>query len=355
MNVFISATPEVNNEELFDVFNILSYVSGPLIFKNLPIVDYDTLDSILEFEDSFEELRTLSFDKLFDVCKAVRLYYLHSHGIKKDDFVVVLTSIKNENNWFSAFKGKNVFIDINDWEQYTGKNQKYGIAYQVVENIFQSLIELNIELGEVESEPNVHWHSIGCINDMCQDKRDIILKLRTADICDSCQNRFLEKGNSIEVGDQIQGITEYIRKGLVRKFLEKGDVIPKKIEVKRVGKIYKIFIDGFKNHIDFEAIERALYIFYLKNLEGVSQHDLSKNYNILKEIYFKTRRGGDENTLKNLTAPVDSSFYKTVCELNKSLNNMLGEALAEFYLLKNHENVYKISLEEKYITIDKEL
>jgi hypothetical protein len=355
MKVYLTSTPEVESSEVKEVFDLLTQVVGPIKFKQLPSLSTKEIDAFVELDDSFENVRLLSFDGLFNLCTAYRRFYFQSQGISKDDFVVVLTAIPNEHKWFSAFRGKNIFININDWESFTGKNQKFGIAYQVMENIFQSLLNLNIELGEVESEPNIHWHPIGCINDMCQNKRDIILKLRTADICESCQERFINSGNSIELGAHIQGEIENIRKGIVSKFLEKGDVIPKKIEVRKVGKIYKVFIEGFNVHVDFEAIARALYIFYLKNLDGVSQHDLVKNYNELKNIYFKSRRGGDETTLKNLIAVHDSSFYSTVSEINRNLNKMLGEALVEFYLLKKHNNLYKISLESKYIIVDKEL
>lgn len=356
MKVYITSTPEISKEELNEVFTLLTEVNGPIKFKLLPSMSYDSIDSAIDRGDSFEDVRTLSFDGLFEVCKIYRNYYSHSEGITKEDFCVVLTSIKNEHNWFSAFRGKNIFVDINDWEEYTGKSQKFGIAYQVMENIFQSLMNLKIEIGEVESEPNIHWNSIGCINDMCQDKKDVILKLRTADICDSCQEKFIETGNSIELGSQIQGIIENIRKGLVRNFLAKGDVKPKKIEVKKAGNVYKVFIEGFNNPVEFEAIARTLYVFYLKNLEGVNQYDLKKSFDELKDLYFKIRRGGDEKTLKNLVTIGDgSSFYSTVSEVNKALNSILGEALVEFYLLKKVDEVYKISIKEEYISIDKEL
>lgn len=356
MKVFISSTPEVEKSVVDEVFELLSKVPGPIEFLQLLSLSDEILEEFVNISLPINKRSSLTFDELFEICSAYRRYYLHSESITKNDFVVILTSAPNEHLWYSAFNSKNIFIDINDWEKYTGKNPKFGIAYQVMENIFQSLMNLNIKLGEVESEPNVHWHSIGCINDMCQDKSNIILKLRTADICDSCQERFINSGNSLEIGVHIQGEIENIRKGIVRKFLEKGDVRPKNIEVRKAGKIYKVYVEGFNNPLDFEAISRTLYVFFLKNLEGVNQYDLNKNYDSLKELYFKIRRGGDETTLKNLTAFGDkSSFYSTVSEVNKTLNSTLGEALVEFYLVKKVNDVYKISIDKDYINIDKEL
>ncbi|MHA8097790.1 hypothetical protein VR479_00680 [Aquirufa aurantiipilula] len=356
MKVYVTSTPEVEKNEVDAVVDLLSSVAGPIKFKQLPSMSYEAINTFVELDESFENIRTMSFDGLFELCKTYRRYYLQSEGITKDDYVVILTSIRNEHKWFSSFRGNDIFVDINDWEDYTGKNPMYGIAYQVLENIFQSLMKLNIQLGEVESEPNVHWTSIGCINDMCQNKKDIILKLRTGDICDSCQNRFLDAGNSIEIGTQIQSNIENIRKGLVRKFTEKGDISPKKIEVRKDGKVYKVFIEGVEKPISFEALARTLYVFYLKNLDGVNQYDLKNNYGQLKDLYFKIRRGGDEATLENLIViGGNSTFYKEVNYINKALNEALGEVLVEFYLLQKVDNVYKISLGEEYISIDKEL
>ncbi len=55
-------------------------------------------------------------------------------------------------------------------------DSKFGIAYQCIENIFQSLIDLNIE--NTDLEPNIHKTSIGCINDYCENKPEILMKLQ---------------------------------------------------------------------------------------------------------------------------------------------------------------------------------
>ena len=38
----------------------------------------------------------------------------------------------------------------------------------------------------------VHEEAEGCVNDLCQSKKKIILKLRTADICDLCIKKIQE-------------------------------------------------------------------------------------------------------------------------------------------------------------------
>jgi hypothetical protein len=105
---------------------------------------------------------------------------------------------------------RNIFVSTIEWthDDIIETNKvEYPIAYQILENIFQYLISEDfndyIQLG--------HEPAIGCINDMCgNNKRDIIFKLRTADICKDCQ-RIAEEKLETAVFDQIIEILENIR------------------------------------------------------------------------------------------------------------------------------------------------
>jgi hypothetical protein len=356
MKVYISATPGVDQNELNDVVELLSKVNGTIQFKELPILEYEVINDFLEWEKPLEkESEELSFDDLFELCKTYRRYYLNSKGISKSDYVVVLTNITNENSWFSSFREKNIFIDVNGWEDYTGKDPKYGIAYQVVENIFQSILNINVEIGEVESEPNIHWKPEGCINDMCVDKKDIILKLRTAEICDNCITRLENEGADVEIAIQIQDIIGEIRKGLVTHIKDRLKPKARPLEVRKNGRKFEIYIEGIKEPISFEAIHRALYIFFLKNIEGVNQYDLIRHRGELSEIYFKIRSGGTMDVINRVSDPKSETFIKTKCELNKKIIIALGEALSVYYVLNKEEELYKIALENDLISIDNSL
>lgn len=355
MKVYISATPDVEAIILKSVLDLLSTVKGTIQFKELPILKYEEIEDFLEWGKTLDSYGSLSFDELFDVCKTYRRFYMNLEQITKSDYIVVLTSIPNKNKWFSSFRDKNIFIDTNGWENYTGKDPKYGIAFQVVENIFQSILNINVEIGEVESESNIHWISEGCINDMCQNKNEIILKLRTAEICNKCIDRLEKEGADVEIAIQIQDIIGEIRKGLVTHIKDRLKPKARPIEVKKNGRKFEIYIDGINEPISFEAIHRALYIFFLKNIEGVNQYDLIRYRNELSEIYFKIRSGGTEDVINRLSDPKSETFIKTKCELNKKLVNTLGEALSVYYVLDKEDELFKIALENDLITIDNSL
>ena len=117
MKIYLSSTPEVELEEVNEVFELLSQIVGPLEFKLLPSLSTNEIDAFVEMDDSFENVRILSFDGLFNICTAYRRYYFQSQGITKEDFVVILTAIPNEQKWFSVFLG-----DCPGWFWWPRKN-----------------------------------------------------------------------------------------------------------------------------------------------------------------------------------------------------------------------------------------
>lgn len=132
--------------------------------------------------------------------------------INESDFLIFITISRDEENWFSAcFEewNKNIFVNASDWiddHYFKSSNIEYPIAHQIIENLFQHLQATNYE----EYYKLSHNKSIGCINDMCFNKPDISLKLRTADICNKCM-KIANERIQVDILDQIIEILETIR------------------------------------------------------------------------------------------------------------------------------------------------
>ncbi|MEZ4823162.1 MAG: hypothetical protein R2942_12390 [Ignavibacteria bacterium] len=129
----------------------------------------------------------LSLEELFSLCDSFRKRY----RIRKNDFVVLITNRFNSLNWFSHCNAdKNAFIHAAEWEKfYINAYHKYPVAYQVIENVLEPY-------GSGITGRYNEYVSLSCKrmhNDFCKDKREVILKLRTADICGSCFKRIEEK------------------------------------------------------------------------------------------------------------------------------------------------------------------
>ena len=142
MNVYLTSTPEFPTDTLNEVALILGKITGELEFI---LENPMTEQQVQLFNPNLAEIELIegiSFNELFGLCGAYRAI----KEIPADAYVVLITSIENSRNWFSAFNGRNIFVHGVDWEYYTQRDAKFGIAYQVLENIFQSFIELDIEV-----------------------------------------------------------------------------------------------------------------------------------------------------------------------------------------------------------------
>jgi hypothetical protein len=346
MNVYITSTPEFSTEVLTEVALILGRTPGELefILGEPGTVDQYSLSN--PKMNSIETIESLRFDEFFGLCNTYRII----EKIPTDVYVVLVTSIKNHKDWFSAFNEKNIFIHGLEWEYYTKKDAKYGISYQIVENIFQSQMELNID--DVDNEPNIHMESIGCINDMCMNKTNVMLKLRTADICESCINRAEEKKVNPLILEHISRITRNLIEEFVNSYRIKSMVKPDSVYIdsKRAVKIGK-------RNVKLDPLNTVLFIFFLKNLQGVETKLLFKHEDALYKIYKEIRDNPDERSIKKLVKPVGGTLETVRSRLNAALVNQLGPKLAEYYILvkveiKDDFNKIKINLEEGYITIE---
>jgi hypothetical protein len=58
--------------------------------------------------------------------------------LQKEDFVILLTEVANEKNWFSALDPDNLyngFVHTDDWEHYIDCQPQFPIAYEVIAQI----------------------------------------------------------------------------------------------------------------------------------------------------------------------------------------------------------------------------
>src|SRR4028119_1113717 len=119
MRVHILRNEEVSEELYRDILLFLQSFTGPVIFKAagslMPYHDEDLALEDLDEEKFFKKLQvdedcyfetsmipeqrlTISWNELFERCNQ----YRQSNNINHDDFVLLLTDIADENNWFSA-------------------------------------------------------------------------------------------------------------------------------------------------------------------------------------------------------------------------------------------------------------
>jgi hypothetical protein len=356
MKVYITCTLEFSTDKLKEVVALLNNVSGELEFiegKQLTQSQYKRLNG--KFENN-SQISSLNFEEYFDLVQG----YRELREIEDDDFVILISSIKHTGNWFSAFNKKNIFIHGDEWDLISNVDSKFGIAHQCVENIFQSLIDL--DLNNVRAEPNIHMTAIGCINDFCGNKPDILLKLQSANICPSCFKRALDKGLTDYILAHIISILEVIRKEFV---------ISKNFQ--RQTKLDKVIIDDKGNvmigHriIKMDVLPKVMYICFLKNIDGFPTNKLCENKIQFDEIYNIIKKNPDEfainkmccNTIryKDRIERIKPTFETYRSKIRTALKEKLGDTISNYYAVnltedQNKQNIFKVPLTEDQFEVD---
>lgn len=70
---------------------------------------------------------------------------------------------------------------------------------------------LGLNYETLINSPVVHKESIGCINDFCKNKKNVILKLRTGYICDDCIENAIKSNVSPQLLIHLHEILQDIR------------------------------------------------------------------------------------------------------------------------------------------------
>jgi hypothetical protein len=116
---------------------------------------------------------------------------------------------------------------------------------------------------------------------------------------------------------------------------------------------------GARN-ISIDALNKVLFIFFLRNLQGVETKLVTNYQEDLYNIYQEIRFNPDRKIIVRMfdgTRAEKPTFETVRSRLNRALVEQLGGSLAEYYILskvviKDSFNVFKINLEEEHITIE---
>lgn len=275
--------------------------------------------------------------------------------------MVFITDINNTRNYFSAVEGKNIFVNTKIWDDLIDNDKKVSaIAYNIMVNIFQSLLGLSWD--SEENENVIHYENRGCINDFCLEHSSILLKLRTGFICDDCimyaiQHVQLKKETVKQVYEIIGRLREkFSNKDVIRKFFENDVLHISNDGVIRIG----------ETTLNLTPIPKAIFIFFAKYPEGFSSDDfvdicklgpnLNDDMRNLSLQYF----GSLNKIRKSTNNPMmgDGGFNKNRFSYHISCINKIisSEAILnpELYFIKqvrneNHTHVYKLQIDPKYI------
>lgn len=367
MDVYITCTPDFSDKTLDNVISTLNSSQGPINFHSSEISDKELFNDHLE---GFNDKSNLTNNEFFQVCEK----YRRSNKIAKDAYFVLISDKRHSDNWFSAFREKNIFIIGSEWKSFTKKDYKYPIAFQVVECLFQTLCNLKIEekigndwvgLPFDKIDPNIHIERTTCVNGMCEYKSWISDKFIAGYICDSCYERAEQEIEDSLILNHIEGLLKYLRD----EFTRRGNNPERAFLPIKVDENGEIRVGS--QIIEMNAQRTAFYVYFLSSRDGIKTDTIGTKENVLGVYGYYKSLDKISADLGVIAGPLgwlpqikinqlDSSddffdkklskanFERVRTEIKKSLKKVIGPAILKYYMIDNVKiegnRLYKVEL-----------
>lgn len=303
-----------------------------------------------EYCSEMTTLRLLSWKDLFALC----LKHRKKNAIPDQEPIILLTDYGNYPNWFSGYDkdARHFFVHTEQWEWYTGGESRYPISYQIA----SILLKLHMFDSPEKMLSAVHRDSRGCMMDFCEEKREIVLKLRTADICQDCMKIIHDR---------------HIPHALVRYTLDLFDAIRQQLLYRERYRIRsqpsRLQITGWTRRlvltdlgmlpVNLSPLERAVYLLFLAHPEGIRMSEVSDHRNELLDNIRRMSRRDDpqviEQGVDELCRPLSNSLSEKMSRIRRKFIDLLGEDMAEAYIIKGPNGGNKrIDLDRNLVIFD---
>lgn len=334
-----------------NVFDKLSKSAGLIRFiksKDDALIQDDTDDMFGEREEEpMNKYHFLSFSQLYDICEN----YRKKHNIDTNDHVFLLSGANNYQNWFSNMdhERNNYFVQVTEWELFFGT--EIEVSFILCYQVMSWLLKRKLFSSEAEVMAAVHTKAKGCMMDFCQNKRDITLKIRTADLCSDCLNIIKSKDVPFNFLNQVFSLWEEIRKNII--FRERAEFL------NRTGRMIinppkktLFFPDYGDIVVRLQPKEMTFYQLFISEPNGINLNSLIDHAKTLKHYYFKLTGKDDIAAIENIYAINDNVASQLISKINKKLVDNLGKTLASYYTIEKPLNEpHKIRINREYVTL----
>ena len=377
MTIHLFKSNDVDNQLFSRIFDLLESVPGPITFKHherfsMELDDLELKKKVVHTKKQCEKAietkmssiressenmiyRNINFPHIQEVATWEQLFsktqdYRKKHQIPECELVILLTNTANENNWFATLDPRNPingFIHCDNWDYFINCPIEFPIAYEVValslrRNLYQFPENLNIL---------VHHHPRGCLNDFCENKRDIILKLRTGDICSDCLSSLIKfQIPQTEINHGLDLFARFRERMLFAQNAQRN----KSVSPLLINKRHQIFLPNYENiEIKFTPLEKTLYFLFLKHPEGILMSNLFEHRQELNDIYTEIYSRGTlkemERSIQDLSNATKNSASEKISSIKRKFTDSIGKNLIEPYIIKGP------NAEPRKIDLDRQL
>jgi hypothetical protein len=306
-----------------------------------------------EYMEAPPILTRLKWEDIFDRCKSFRL----KNDISEFEFVILLTDKGNEFNWFAAPDpkgGRNGFVQTSGLGFYLPGFSRASIVYLITTHLLRHYMFSDIR----EMSEGVHQTSVGCMNDFCGNKNELILKIRTADLCSDCVKRLEEKQVDPLLANQVFEIMEATRSEIL--FRDRYSLLKKPSRMSVTGPNFKIQFPDLANiELKLDKIEKTIYLFFIGKPEGVKLNMLDEHREELTELYLKVSPTSTRDTAsKRINERTDNAntqkISETISKIRRKINDLLGNEMGEHYIIAGaNGELKKIGVDRNLISFVK--
>jgi hypothetical protein len=378
MTIHLFKSDDVDNQLFSQVFDLLESVPGPITFKHnerfsMELDDLKLKKKVVHTKGQFEKAndkimysmekssakmvyRDLQFPHIQEVATWEQLFsktqaYRKKHQIPESELVILLTNTANENNWFATLDPRtpiNGFIHCDNWNYFIPCPTEFPIAYEVVAlSLRRNLYQFPDELMNL-----VHQHPRGCLNDFCENKRDIILKLRTGDICPDCLSSLSKfQIPQTEINHGLDLFARFRERMLFAQNAQRN----KSVSPLYINKRHQIFLPEYENiEIKFTPLEKTLYFLFLQYSEVILMSYLFEHRQELTDIYTEIYSRGTlkemERSIQDLSNATKNSASEKISSIKRKFIEKIGKDLAEPYIIKGpNAEARKIHLDRQLL------
>jgi len=376
MNVHIIPSSTLNPETFDQVMHLLWKYTGTIQFIKGSPISIGKVDLEMYFENkekyfekkpppdrseqkySLSEIefpairKAVSWGDLFELCEN----YRQEHTIPEEDHVILLSDKLNAHNWFGCTDSslKNYFIQANDWEYLFGEdiNIRYPIVYEIAGWLIRT------QMYDFFEEILDSYHEIpqGCLMDYCKRKTDIILKMRTADLCPKCLLHLEQKQVDPNYLRQLFSIIEGIRGNLT--FFSRSSILKQKSRLEIRGYGMDLFLTDLGDlEVKLNPKEKAMYMLYLSHPEGISRSHLSDFKDELRSYYGRCSNLSSiesiEEAIEKMIDVTDNNMNEIMSRIRYKFRKLLGPYQSADYMINSTpEMIHTVNLDRALVTFN---
>jgi hypothetical protein len=191
----------------------------------------------------------------------------------------------------------------------------------------------------------------GCINDIArEDQRTLLLKIKTADICDACEESLRQHRIDLR-------IVEAVREGLeqIRATQLGFERLMKRQAGTRVEVGEKVWLPDLNQTLPFPPRERALYVTFLQaGASGITLKHIADHAPALRSWYGRFFKGDNPSdiaaTIDKLVDPHENNLNEVISKANSRIRKVLGDRGSEPFLIQGTKGgAYRIVLPREFV------